>query len=115
MAVDIVRQGKAVQKPDHLQRYDMVPSPFVFDDRGVEQVTAVIIKAGDQAPPCINVGRPAVLGGVVLNQLTGIVGYDLSIVSLLGRPVPVKAPFLPYRLWWVGIWYGYASSRVDPL
>src|SRR5271157_14358 len=93
MAVDIVRQGKAVRKPDALQRYDMVPSPFVFDDRGIEEVTAVIIKAGDQVPPRIDVRRPAVLGGVVLNQLAGIVGYDLSIVSLPDRPFPVKAPF----------------------
>ena len=80
-------------EPYRFQRQDVLPSVFLFYHVCIEEITAVIIEARDQVPPRVNVRGPAVFRGVVLNQLTGVVGYDFAIVSLLGRPFPVKAPF----------------------
>ncbi len=58
----------------------MIPSVFPFHHVRIEKVTAIIVEARDKTPPLIDVGGPAVMGGIVLNQLSGVVGDYLPIV-----------------------------------
>jgi len=94
MAVHVVGKRDAVRKPYRLKRHDMVPSMFSFYNIRIEEVTAVIIDAGDEVPLLVRVGGPAVMGGIVLNQLAGIVGDYLSIMVLPFGLLEIEAPFL---------------------
>ena len=80
MAIHVVRKRNAVSQPYCLQGLDMIPSVFPFHDIRIEKVTAVIVETRDKTPPLIDVGRPPVMGRVVLNQLSSVVGDYLPIV-----------------------------------
>lgn len=65
----------------------MIPSVFPCHYVRIQKIAAVIVQACDKTPPLSDVRRPPVMGRVVLNQLSGIVGNYLSIVmSPFGLP-----------------------------
>ena len=80
MAVHVVRKRNTVLQPNCLQRLDMIPSVFPPHYIRIQKVATVIVEARDKTPPIIDVGRPPVMGRVVLNQLSGVVGDYLPIV-----------------------------------
>jgi hypothetical protein len=94
MAVHVVGKRDAVLQPHCLQRHDVIPSVFPFYHVRIEKVTAVVVEACDKAPPLIHVRRPAVLGGIMLNQFSGVVGDYLTIVMLPFGFLEVESPFL---------------------
>ena len=107
MAVHIVGKRNAVLQPHCFQRLDMIPSVFPFHNIRIEKVAAVIVDAGDKTPPLINVGRPSVMGRVVLNQLSDIVGDYLPIMMLPFRLLKVESVFFARSImvgtdtsWW---------------
>jgi hypothetical protein len=61
---------------------DMVPAGLPFDEVGMEEKPAVIVQARDQMPFDPGIGRPLMLGRVVLDELSHIVGQDLPVMGL---------------------------------
>jgi len=60
----------------------MVPAGLPFDEVGMEEKPAVIVQARDQMPFDPGIGRPLMLGRVVLDELPHIVGQDLPVMGL---------------------------------
>jgi len=93
MTVDIIGKRDTVPQPYRFQRHDVAPSVLLFYHVRIEEVTTVVVEAGDKPPLRIGVGRPAVLGGVMLDQLSGVVGDYLPVVVLPGGFIDIKAVF----------------------
>ena len=72
----------------------MVPSVFPFYNIRVEKIAAVIVDTRNEIPLLVSIRRPAVVGGIVLNQFPGIVGDHLSIMVLPFGLLEIEAPFL---------------------
>ena len=52
----------------------MMPGEFSFDQSGIEENSTVIIQASDKIPFCISIGSELVVGGIMLNKLTDVLG-----------------------------------------
>jgi len=107
MAVHIIGKRNAVLQPYCFQGLDMIPSVFPCHDIRIEKVAAVIVDARDKTPTLINIGRPPVMGRVMLNQLPGIVGDDLPIMMFPFRLLKVESVFFALSImvgtdtsWW---------------
>jgi len=74
MGVDIIRVRKSVSKDDGLQSEDMSPGGFLFDQSGIKDQPAVIIQGSNEVPLFLGCGCPEMIGGVVLDQLSGVTG-----------------------------------------
>lgn len=93
MTIHVVGKRDAVPKPDCLKGQNMIPSVFPLHNIRIEKVTAVIVDARDEIPLLIGIRRPAVMGGIVLNQFSGIVGDYLPIVMLPFGLLEIEPPF----------------------
>lgn len=71
----------------------MRPSCFFLLKLCIEQIPAVIIKAGYEIPFLVNVWRPEMMRGIMLNQLSCMVGYYLTIMDLSLRSWDIKPLF----------------------
>jgi hypothetical protein len=74
MGVDVIRQRATVFKENRLKRHDMSPGGLSFEEGGIEDEAAILIEGGDQIPLLLRCGSPEVMGGIMLNQLTDVVG-----------------------------------------
>jgi len=72
----------------------MRPSRFFFYQGRIEYIAAVIIEAGYQIPLLINVWRPKMMRGVVLDQLSNIVCQYLTVMMFFLRLGYVITVFL---------------------
>jgi len=52
----------------------MSPGGLSFEEGGIEDEAAIIIEGGDQIPLLLSHRSPAVMGGIMLNQLTDVLG-----------------------------------------
>ena len=74
MRADVIRERTTVFKETRLKRHDMSPGGLSFEEGGIEDEAAIIIEGGDQIPLLLSHRSPAVMGGIMLNQLTDVLG-----------------------------------------
>jgi hypothetical protein len=72
--IDIVGVGESILKDDGLEGQDMGPAGFFVDQNGIEHESAIIIQGGDEIPFLFCSGCPEMIGGVMLDQFSGITG-----------------------------------------
>jgi hypothetical protein len=74
MGIDIVGVRKAISEDDGLEGQDMGPAGLFFDQNGIEHESTIIIEGGDKIPFFLGDRGPEMMGGVMLNQFSGITG-----------------------------------------
>jgi hypothetical protein len=74
MGVDIIGVRESVSKDDGLKSEDMSPGGFLFDQSGIKDQPAIIIQGSNEVPLFLGCGCPEMIGGVVLDQLSGVTG-----------------------------------------
>ena len=74
MRVDVIGIRKPIAQDGSLEGQDMGPAGLFFDQGCVENETAIIIEGSDQIPFLLSPRCPKVIGRVVLDELTGIMG-----------------------------------------
>ena len=74
MRIDIVRVRESITEDDRLEGQDMGPASLFLDQNGVEHESAIIIQGSDQVPFLLRGGGPKMMGGIMLNELSGITG-----------------------------------------
>jgi hypothetical protein len=74
MGIDIVGVRKAISEDDSLESQDMGPAGLFFDQNGIEHESTIIIEGGDEIPFFLGGGSPEMMGGVMLDQFSGITG-----------------------------------------
>jgi hypothetical protein len=62
MIVHVIGKRKAIPGAQRFQRANVTPARFLFQDIGIEQVSAIVINAGDEVQFVGNIGRPSVIG-----------------------------------------------------
>jgi hypothetical protein len=72
--IDIVGVRKSISKNDSLEGQDVGPTGFRFQEDGIEHESAIIIQRGDEVPFLLRGGCPEVVGGIMLNEFSGITG-----------------------------------------
>ena len=72
--IDIVGVRKSISKNDGLEGQDMGPAVFCLEQNGIEHESAIIIQRSDEVPFLPGGGCPEVMGGVMLNEFSGITG-----------------------------------------
>jgi hypothetical protein len=78
---------------DALKGNNMTPARFPFDDACIEHIPAVVVEACNKVELLGDIGRPAMIGRVVLDQLSRMAGDYFPVMDdpLLFREV--KAVF----------------------
>jgi len=74
MRVDIVGIRESITEDDRLEGQDMGPAGFFLDQNGVEHESAIIIQGSNQIPFLLRGGGPEMMRGIMLNQLSDIMG-----------------------------------------
>ncbi len=74
MRIDIVGVRESITEDDRLEGQDMGPAGFFLDQNGVEHESAIIIHGSDQIPFLLRGGGPEMVRGIMLNQLSDIMG-----------------------------------------
>jgi len=74
MGVDVIGERTTVLKENRLKRHDMSPGGLSFEEGGIEDEAAIIIEGGNQIPLLLSRWSPEVVGGIMLNQLTDVLG-----------------------------------------
>jgi hypothetical protein len=74
VGIDIIGERKAIAKDDRLEGLDMSPAGFFLDEGGIKDEPAMIIQRGDEIPFLLGGGCPEMIGGVMLNQFSEIMG-----------------------------------------
>jgi hypothetical protein len=72
--IDIVGVRESEAEDDGLEGQDMGPAGFFLDQNGVEHESAIIIQRSDEIPFLLGGGCPKMIGGIMLNQFSGITG-----------------------------------------
>jgi len=72
--IDIVGVRKPISKNDGLEGEDMGPTGLCLEQNGVEHESAIIIQRSDEVPFFLRGGCPEVMGGIMLNEFSGITG-----------------------------------------
>jgi len=62
MIVYIVGKGQTISGAQRFQRADVTPTRLLFHDLRIEQVSAVVVEAGDKVQLVGNIGRPSMVG-----------------------------------------------------
>ena len=70
--IHVVGVGQSVTKKDRLESLDMSPASFFFEQDGIKDESAVIIQGCDEIPFFLSGGGPEVIGGIMLNQFSGV-------------------------------------------
>ena len=81
MGVDVVGQRQAVFQEDRLKGEDMSPRGFGFNEFRVKDEARKIVQGSDEDPFFLSGGSPEVDGGIVLDELSGVVGENLAVVG----------------------------------
>jgi hypothetical protein len=74
MRVDIVGVRESISKNDGLEGQDMGPAGFCLKENGIEHESAIIIQRSDEVPFLLRGRCPEVMGGIMLNEFSGITG-----------------------------------------
>jgi hypothetical protein len=74
MGVYIIAIRESVLKDDGLQRQDMSPSGFLFDQSGIKDQAAIVIQGSDEIPFLLGRWCPEMIGGVMLDQFPHVTG-----------------------------------------
>jgi hypothetical protein len=74
MGVDIIGVRESVSKDDGLEGEDMSPGGFLFDQSGIKDQPTIIIQGSNEVPLFLGCRSPEMIGGVVLDQLSGVPG-----------------------------------------
>lgn len=72
--IDIVGIRESVTEDDGLEGQDMGPAGFCLKQDGIEHESAIIIQRSDEVPFLPRGGCPEVMGGIMLNEFSGIMG-----------------------------------------
>ena len=72
--IDIVGVRKSVSKNDGLEGQDMGPAGLCLEQNGIEHESAIIIQRSDEVPFLPRGRCPEGMGGVMLNEFSGIAG-----------------------------------------
>jgi len=72
--IDIVGIRESVSKDDGLEGQDVGPAGFRLQEDGIEHESAIIIQRSDEVPFFLRGGCPEVVGGIMLNEFSGITG-----------------------------------------
>jgi hypothetical protein len=72
--IDIVGIRESISKDDGLEGQDMGPTGLCLNENGIEHESAIIIQRSDQIPLFFGSGCPEVMGGIMLNEFSGITG-----------------------------------------
>jgi hypothetical protein len=71
----------------------MVPDGLLFNELGIQQLTAKIIEARDEMPFLLGVGGPSMVGRVMLDEFSNIIGQYLPIMGFALGPAQKKVMF----------------------
>jgi hypothetical protein len=74
MGVYVVTVREPVSKDDTLEGQNMSPSGLLSDQSGVKDQSTIIIQGSNQIPLFLGCRCPEMIGGVMLNQFSGITG-----------------------------------------
>jgi hypothetical protein len=72
--IDIVGVRESISKNDGLEGQDMGPAGLCLEQKGIEHEPAIIIQRSDEVPFLLRGGCPEVMGGIMLNEFSGITG-----------------------------------------
>jgi hypothetical protein len=72
--IDIVGVRKPISKNDGLEGQDMGPAGLCLNENGIEHESAIIIQRSDEVPFLPRGRCPEVMGGIMLNEFSGITG-----------------------------------------
>jgi len=72
--IDIVGVRKPISKNDGLEGQDMGPAGLCLEQNGIEHESAIIIQRRDEVPFLLRGRCPEVMGGVMLDEFSGITG-----------------------------------------
>jgi hypothetical protein len=72
--IDIVGVRESISKNDGLEGQDMGPAGLCLEQNGIEHKSAIIIQRSDEVPFLLRGGCPEVVGGIMLNEFSGITG-----------------------------------------
>jgi hypothetical protein len=74
VGIDVIGIGESMSEDNGLQGQDMGPAGLFSNQDGIEEQAAVIIEGGDQIPFFFGRWRPEMIGGVMLDEFSGIPG-----------------------------------------
>ncbi len=72
--IDVVGVRESEAEDDGLEGQDMGPAGLCLNENGIEHESAIIIQRSDQIPFLLRGGCPEVMGGIVLDEFSGIMG-----------------------------------------
>jgi hypothetical protein len=72
--IDIVGVRESISKDDGLEGQDVGPTGFCLEQNSIEHESAIIIQRSDEVPLLLGGGCPEVMGGIMLNEFSGITG-----------------------------------------
>ena len=74
MGVDVIGEWTTILEEDCLKRHDMSPRGLSFQQGSIEDEAAIIIERRNEIPLLLSCWSPEVVGGIMLNQLTDVLG-----------------------------------------
>ena len=98
MIIDIVLQRTTKLGQDGLLSQDMGPGGLLLPQIPVENPTAVIVDGRDEIPFGLCQRGPQMVGGVMLEKFSHIVGQDLPVMGFSRRPLFVIPIFFARRM-----------------
>jgi len=72
--IDVVGIRESEAEDDGLEGQDMGPAGLFLDQNGIEHESAIIIQRSDEVPFLLGGRGPEMIGGVMLNEFSGITG-----------------------------------------
>ena len=89
MIIDIVRQRTAKLGEHSPLSQDMGPGGLLLPQIPIQDPAAVIVDGRDEIPLGLCQRGPQMVGGVMLEKFSHIVGQDLPVMGLACRPLLV--------------------------
>jgi len=93
MRIDVVGEREAIAKEEGLERLNVSPAGFLFDQGSIEEEPTMIIEGGDEIPFLLGSGCPEMKGGVMLYQFTDITGQDFPVMGGFFGFLEIEAMF----------------------
>ena len=98
MIIDIVRQRTAKLGQDSPLSQDMGPRGLLLPQIPIQDSAAVIVDGRDEIPLGLCQRGPQMVGGVMLEKFSHIVGQDLPVMGLACRPLLVIPIYFARRM-----------------
>ena len=81
MRIDVVGEREAIAKEEGLERLNVSPAGFLFDQGSIEEEPTMIIQGRDEIPFFLSGRGPKMKLGVMLNEFSNITGQNLSVMG----------------------------------